>query len=417
MKDRIKQPSVYGKISSFTFFLYLFFVFFGTSMPFQPPVEGIEEKGGSNIVNQMVYSSLFLLAMIPLWRRRSGAVVLLKSEKWLTLFLFWCFLTLLWSAYPFISFKRLFQVYIGVVVCIAALLYRDESIELIGVFRLVVFLYVIVSLLSVAMVPGAIDPKTDTWRGLASSKNHLGQAALVCVLFCFISFKQGGWKRKWMDGIMLGLSLTLLVGARSITSFLTLFLLATTGGVVRMDRKFRTLDIGHFFLVFTIVIGFAFVLLMAQFPNEIESLFQVMGKDLSFTGRTDLWAMVFAEAKEHFLLGAGFGAFWVPTNPPVLDIYRVFIWLPNQAHMGYLDILNETGLIGLLIVLGMVVSYFRRFSKASVKNPWIWFFVATLAINLAESSLFRQNLLTGVLFLFSYLALHYDSITFKRVKQ
>jgi exopolysaccharide production protein ExoQ len=417
MKARFEQPSIYEKISRYTFFLYLFFVFFGTSLPFQPPVEDIEEKGGSNLINQLVFSSLFLLAMIPLWNRRDKAMVLLKSEKWLTLFLFWCFLTLLWSTYPFISFKRLFQIFTAVVVWIAALLYRDESTELIGVFRVVVLLYVIASILSLAAVPGAIDPKSDSWRGLAPSKNHLGQAALVCVLFFFISFKQGGWMRKWIDGIMLGFSLILLFGAKSVTSSLTLFVLALTGGLVWLNERFRTLGIGHFFMMFTLVIGIAFIVVMARFPDEIESLFQLMGKDFSFTGRTDLWAAVFAETREHFLLGTGFGAFWEPTNPAVLDIYREFPWLPNQAHMGYLDILNETGLIGFILFLTMVASYFFRFAGASVKNIWVWFFLAALIINLQESSLFRLNLLTGVVFLFSYLALHYDTITPKRVKQ
>ncbi len=402
---------IYGKIAGFAFFLYLFFVFFGTSLPFRPPVETIGEKGTTNAFNQIVFTFLFLLGTASLWARREDAAALLKKEKWLAIFLFWCFLSLFWSDYPFISFKRLFQIYTTVVVILAALIWKGSSRELIDTFRVVVYLYIVLSIVSVLFVSGAMDPKSPAWRALAPSKNHLGQAALICTFLCCISLSAGGeLKRKMTDIVMLSLSLILLFGAKSVTSTITLFLLFLLWGVLALNKRFQTLGVGHFFLFFACVAGVVFAGMMSRFPDEIQAFFLFFGRDMTFTGRTSLWLAVFQYTKEHLFLGAGIGGFWVVENPAVLKIYREFVWLPNQAHSGYVDILNETGLVGFMVFGAMVGSYFIRYFRSSLHHPWIWFFLAALITNFQESTLFRQNVLTGVLFLFSYLALHYDSL-------
>ena len=400
----------YGKIAGFAFFMYLFFIFFGTSLPFQPPVEAIDEKGGSSFFNQIVFSSLFLLGTAALWARREDAAALLKKEKWLAIFLFWCLLSLLWSDYPFISFKRLFQIYTTVIVIVAALIWKGSSSELTDTFRAVVYLYIVLSIASVLFVSGAMDPKSPTaWRALAPSKNHLGQAALICTFLCCISLSAGGeMKRKLTDIVMLGLSLILLFGAQSVTSTITLFLLFLLWGVLALNKRFQTLGVGHFFLFFACVAGVVFAVMMSRFPDEIQAFFQFFGRDMTFTGRTSLWLDVFHYTKEHLFLGAGIGGFWIVENPAVLRIYQEYVWMPNQAHSGYVDILNETGLVGFMVFIAMVGGFFIRYFRSSLHHPWIWFFLAALITNFQESTLFRQNVLTGVLFLFSYLALHYD---------
>jgi exopolysaccharide production protein ExoQ len=400
---------IYGKIARFAFFLYLFFIFFGTALPFRPPVETIDEKGTSNVVNQIVFTSLFLLGAASLWARREDAAALLKKEKWLTIFLFWCFLSLFWSDYPFVSFKRLFQIYTTVIVILAALIWKGSSRELIDTFRVVVYLYIVASIASVLFVPGAMEPKMPAWRAFAPSKNHLGQATLICTFLCCISLSAGGeLKRKLTDIVMLGLSLILLFGAKSVTSTITLFLIFLLWGVLALNKRFQTLGVGNFFLFFAGVAGVVFAVMMSRFPDEIQAFFQFFERDMTFTGRTSLWLAVFEYTKEHLFLGAGIGGFWVVENPAVLKIYQEYVWLPNQAHSGYVDILNETGLVGFMVFGAMVGSFFIRYFRSSLHHPWIWFFLVALITNFQESTIFRLNILTGVLFLFSYLALHYD---------
>jgi O-antigen ligase len=116
------------------------------------------------------------------------------------------------------------------------------------------------------------------------------------------------------------------------------------------------------------------------------------------------------EVKSHFFIGCGFAGFWTIENPDLIRLYETFVWLPNQAHNGYLDILNETGLIGLSIFLIAVITYFIKLSRIRSQFIWKWFVIAALIINLQETTLFRMNIFTGVLFIFSYLALFAELI-------
>ena len=79
-------------------------------------------------------------------------------------------------------------------------------------------------------------------------------------------------------------------------------------------------------------------------------------------------------------------------------------WQINHAHEGYLDILNETGIIGLSIFLMMMIFYFKNLSSLGKLYHWSWIVIGVLILNFMESNLFSDNV-CGCLFLFSYLSL------------
>jgi O-antigen ligase len=142
----------------------------------------------------------------------------------------------------------------------------------------------------------------------------------------------------------------------------------------------------------------------------MSSIFNAFGKESTFTGRTDLWVEILKEAKGHLFIGCGFEGFWVVGNDSFMSLYTDLSWLTNQAHQGYLDLLNETGLIGLVLLILMVVFYFKNLSNLRKPHLWKWFVVIALIVNFQESTLFRINTLTGVLFTFSYLVLYVERI-------
>ncbi len=78
----------------------------------------------------------------------------------------------------------------------------------------------------------------------------------------------------------------------------------------------------------------------------------VAGKDASLSGRTDLWAVVGQEIREHPVLGAGYGAFWREGRGRQL----VSTWNPRQSHQAYLDLLLDLGLVGMGLVGAVVFS-------------------------------------------------------------
>jgi exopolysaccharide production protein ExoQ len=159
-------------------------------------------------------------------------------------------------------------------------------------------------------------------------------------------------------------------------------------------------------LIFTLSALFLLVVFLA--PEFLAAAAGSTGRDLTFTGRTHLWEDILREVADHWVIGSGFQGFWVLDNPELLALYDIYIWLPNQAHNGYLDILNEVGIIGLVLFFLVIFNYFRGLRKLQMPHYWKWFVVAALILNLQESTFIRPQVVTGVFFLFSYVALYSD---------
>jgi O-antigen ligase len=195
------------------------------------------------------------------------------------------------------------------------------------------------------------------------------------------------------------------------TSILTTALLASAGLVLFIDRQFIRHGFGRLFsvtLIMTVLAAGIVVIILG--PDVLFALMSQTGRDFTFSGRTELWSYVFEETRERLFLGYGFGGYWMIGRANLVYLYDEFLFLPNQAHLGYLDLLNQTGLIGLCLFALMLFSYCRLLFRFGKSQPWAWFLLGTLIINLQESTLFRQNMLSGVMFIFAFLALCSDSV-------
>lgn len=392
-------------VANVTFFLYMFFAIYGTSLPFQQHIQDIDEIGTSNIINQIVFSVLFLTsiyALIPKWH---FVVSLIRREKLFFLFILWCSLTLLWSAYPFVSFKRLFQYITTYTVFLSILAHIRSTDDVFKYFKFLLSVYVIVSLISIPFIPGAKE-EFGAWRGLAASKNHLGQTSLISILFFAHFITISSLKQKIFFSVMLIIALILFIGASSVTSLLTLLLIVGLLAGQYFDKQFASARLGRTISVITgifVVIFIALLLFLA--PTLLSEIVGETGKNLTLTGRTDLWHDVYQFAKTHLLIGCGFQGFWVLDSMQLQELYQTYIWIPIQAHNGYLDILNETGLIGLFLFLATAINYFVNLRRMQEGYFWKWLVIAALVVNLTESTLIRTNIPIGILYTFSYLAL------------
>jgi len=388
-----------------SFVIYMFFVFFGTSMPFRDKIDDISDVGSSNPVNQIVFSLLFMTSFLAILASRDELKKLLKKEKFLPAFILWCLLSIAWSDFKWVSFKRLFQVSTTISICAAFLLNIKRPRDILHYLRPILYLYLSLSMASVLLISGAMDVSSGSWRGLATSKNHFGQACLIGIIFLFSSIRYAVPKRFWLDTMMMILALIMLFGSQSMTAMVTFMVIVLLAVVLRIDGHFKSHGFANLFLIFIApitVLGFLYIHLLH--PGLISNIFECLGKDPTFTGRTDLWNVILAEVEKHPVIGAGFQGFWVINNPELIKLYERFVWIPLQAHMGYLDLLNETGMIGLSIFVFMVLNYFRIYFTQG--SSWTqYFLVAVLILNLQESTLFRPNIITGVFFILAYLTM------------
>ena len=405
----------YSNFAIGIFMVFLFFVFFGTKMPFGEKITEAENIATSNIVNQIVFGSLFIFSIILLIPKRKKLFNLIGKEKFFTIFLLWCIITILWSNYAFVSLKRYIQYLTTVTVFLSVLLHVKDTKQIINVFKIILGGYLIIALLTILTIPGAYD-RFGIWRGIAAHKNTLGQTSLLALIFFTAIYnKEQSLKSKAIITFLIIIGLVLLFGSKSSTSiitFLIIFMLALT---FMVDVIFKPIGIRKtvsFLTLFIFVV--LFVLIILAVPGVLESIAGGAGKDLTLTGRVDLWADIWLDTKKHLLLGAGFQGFWVITSVKVEQLFEIYPWLPTQAHNGYLDIINEVGIIGIILFSFILINYFTMLAKSKKKQIWKWFIIAALIINFTESAFIRPKIVFGVMFIFSYFALFSDLIKDKQ---
>jgi exopolysaccharide production protein ExoQ len=402
-----------GKFSQFapimakvSFAIYLVFIFFGITPGFLLDISTVEDMQTSNPVNQLILSCLYVLSFLGMAGKKDRVIRLVKTEKFFCLFLLWSFLTIFWSDFPIISFKRWIQYFGTVFISLSALVNFQSVEEAMVYLKRLLIIYVPLTMLSIILGLGASSEVLPGWQGLTSQKNTLGQISLVSLIIWSISVSIDSTKKRALSIMFWTLSLILLVGSRSVTSILTGIVLGGLAITFYSEKIiFRPL-MGRFISFIFIALFFlclASIILIDSYL--IVSLLNAFGKDVTLTGRIDLWSAIFEQTRTHLFKGCGFGAFWVPKTPGTDILYEQFTWLPNRAHLGYLDILNETGVIGLSLFGLMIINYFRNLIKMDKTYFWKWFFIAALILNISESTLIIQNSVTGVLFTFSYFAL------------
>lgn len=398
-------------LAKFSFFVFIFFTFFGTSMPFKDGMKDATDITTSDVSDQVIFSGLYVLSFIGIIPKRREAFQVIRTEKFFTILILWCFASMFWSDAPFVSFKRWIQIVGMTVIMLSALLHLRSADDTMQFLKLILSVYLPLSIAAVLFVPGAIQWEFPAWRGIASHKNTLGQISLVSLIIWSYALGQGKFKNKLISFIFWSMSLVLLIGARSVTAFLTAAVLLTFISFLYIERKIFKAVVGSFISSMFFIAFFLSLIPVIYFGFDfLESLPGLIGRDLTFSGRVYLWADVFEDARNHLLFGCGFGGYWVPDTPAMDRLYKLYLWLPNQAHLGYLDLMNEIGIMGLVIFALMILYYFINLSNLEQPHFWKLFVVSLLISNLSETSLFKPMNLVFIFFIFAYLALFTDIV-------
>lgn len=121
----------------------------------------------------------------------------------------------------------------------------------------------------------------------------------------------------------------------------------------------------------------AFLIIVAPMLGWDKILVGLLGRDLTFTGRTDIWKAVLAQDINP-LIGAGHYSFWL--GDQVERISQTFFYEINEAHNGYLEVDLNGGLIGVGLLLAVLVSGWRKnIKEAMIGDSIAGFRLAVLA--------------------------------------
>jgi O-antigen ligase len=189
----------------------------------------------------------------------------------------------------------------------------------------------------------------DSWRGVFSQRNN---CAVYCVCFLVIGlhYRARHLAQYFLRATVLLLALLFIVMSGSRTGWLvTVFAVGVTFGlrlIQRMPWRVRLL----FLMTLTIPAG-AVILLVAAHLNELLGL---IGKDPTLSQRTIIWLTVLSPIAKHPFVGYGYSAFWLGLAGESANTVLITGWAENQAQSGYLDVMLQLGLLGLIPLVWML---------------------------------------------------------------
>ena len=294
-----------------------------------------------------------------------------------------------WSIHPDLTFRRSISAILLILVA-AYLTVRFGEKARMRVFSFVFAILGVASLVFVAAYPdyGIVQGQ---WRGVFDQKNNFGAILATAIFVELYLLVLGNWRPIWRFGL-LSIYFILLILSQSFTSLLCalLYLMGTAVYSVGKHDKLAGLAVA-------ITLGLPLLLLQLGLWSNADFLLSFFDKDATLSGRTDLWLAVLNLIKQRPLLGWGYMATWVQTDPQTVAIYQEFQWRVPSAHSAYLDVTLQLGLVGLGLLLTIIAIAWQRARACCRKGvlPLGWFslvfIVGALLYSISESELARNQ--------------------------
>lgn len=244
----------------------------------------------------------------------------------------------LWSVKPSLTFTQ-GTAYVFVVVGAIGLVQVSDRDELMDLLIWTCALSAVASVLwQFVLFPGAAFNDTERdFEGIFSQKNVLGQvmaAGVLGALHC-LRVRKG---RRLRYICIIALCTTVAFLSKSSTSLVAIAALFCLDFLGRL--YFKGASIG------TICLSMGCALVLLFFAVNDDLILEILGKDATLTGRTQIWQYAIDNIGEKPLFGWGYAAFWVPGNPAAGQIAEAVNWEVPNAHNGLLEFLLGVGAVG-----------------------------------------------------------------------
>ena len=328
-----------------------------------------------NPADSVLLMVLIVLGLFVLISRAEQTKKILSRNKWLIVLFIYMALSVVWSNFPAISFRRCVRSMGTLAMVLVVLTEHDPLGAMRALLRRVYLVFIPLSIVAIKYfrnigVMYDYSGNEEMWTGLAVHKNNLGQVAMCSGLVSTWQVLQN-WARKrlTLDLLLLVLTLWLLRGSKNSHSSTAIvgFIIgvAVLFGLQfikkRAARAKRTIVVALIALVaFSPLVYLA---LEAFNTTPVGLVLSATGRDLTLTDRTLLWTDVLNNAAKNPVLGVGFGAFWV--GHIGYDMYplpnwsrKTPGWRPGEGHDGFIDVYVDLGVIGVVLVLLVVGSAF-----------------------------------------------------------
>lgn len=363
------------------------------------------------LVVQVTAYSIQLVTIFLIFVRWRKIVTFVVKEKLLWILVGLTLASVLWSQMPLmvtlshdigpgagvIAFIRvtLFGVYFA-----ACYGLKEQMGLLTWVFGVAVLFSILVALLlphygvTGSMIMLAEDARhVGAWRGLYAHKNIFG---IVMVLSAMMFYLVDVGQRRWITwtGFILSVALILLSTAKT-----SLILLLTFLVLVPLYKALRwNYSLAIPFFIAVILLGGS---VTAWFLENAAVILGALGRDLTFTGRTDIWAAVINKIWERPWIGYGYNVFWLGVADGSIELWgptTSSFLKPAHAHNGFLDLTLDIGLLGLIFFIFSYIKVcwqaikYLRFNQSAEGIMPLAYLLFMVQFNLSEPSLMRENI-------------------------
>lgn len=377
-------------------------------------ISGSLEEG--NPLDAGAFSLLIGVGMFILAKRRVGLLRIIHDNPWLAIFFIYCGVSIGWSDFPFVAFKRWVKE-IGHLVMIMVVLTEVSPMEAVkALLRRFAYVLIPTSVVLIKYYPH-IGLQFSYWNGEAlnvgvtTSKNMLGNLCLVTGLFFFWSLFTM-WRNKtqstdkyglFVHVLLLAMICWLLNLSSSATSLMCFGIGICIIIVFEMPTMKKNPKAGTLFIVSSAVLFF----LLEEAFDLSEVIIASLGRDPTLTGRSEIWGEVLSLVPNE-LVGAGYDSFWLGDRLKLM--WAKHWWKPTGSHNGYLETYINLGWIGVTLLCALIVAIFRKIQVELLSNYDYGRFemavlIMALVYNLTEAA-FKGTILVWFILLLITVKVH-----------
>lgn len=341
---------------------------------------------------------VYLLSLPYLVRHRDTLFKCAKKQKLIWMLVLFALVSAFWSQVPLLTAKN------SVLLCLSTAwgMYFGARYSVRDQLRLLAWalgLAIALSYLLAILLPdyGIMTwEHVGSWEGIYPHRNTLARTMVLAVLvFVFRArIKDASRLSCWLA--IAGAAVLLLL-SQSITGLMILLLfviLKPLSPVLRWSR-WR-------FVISVALLGALAVCLLLWLPWI--KILDLLGRNITLTGRLPLWILVAMKALQRPWLGYGYNGFWLGLGGESGPVWMAMHWTAPNAHNGFLDLWVSLGLAGLALFLaGFAVVFWNSLKKARLGNTpefqWpLVYLIFLLVYNLDETNLFQHNSLQWALY-------------------
>jgi len=372
-RDIREKPDVTGAL-----WLPLLWLVLGCSRPvsawlniFGLPVSGAASVEEGSPLDACFYFALIIVGFCVLAKRQVRLSEVVSNNGWLIAFLLYCFISIVWSDFPLVAFKRWIKILGHPIMALIVLTEPNPKQALTSLMKRCAYIVVPVSILFIKYYP-ELGRGFSPWggamnTGINTDKNMLGADLLILGYFFFWYLLQT-WQTKrstrrrnelrLIAGFLIGIwwLFSQAHSATSLTCLLVGILVVVFVGMRSINKN----------LIGTYMLAALVLLAVAEMGFGISGRFsESLGRGTGFTGRTGLWTALLG-LHTNPIVGTGFESFWLGERPQQLE--GIFFFIPNEAHNGYLETYLNLGSIGVLLVIGLFVATFWKIRLQLFRN-------------------------------------------------